>query len=281
MAAKKKKTTKIFRAEADEIVYDETLGRQSFEELAPLRAALGAEVPPAPRLDTSRVAVLIIGVAHRIAKPEVRARFRNIEEELPAATVDRLGPAGWALWFAAVERGRHAAVASEAMLPAALVEEALGLRARMLKVVGYHLGDREDMAAKIAHIISGTGYVDLARDLGELATFYDENEEELSQDTKHYRPADARDARRMTGRIVRLLGEKTESEWDDAHNRSYGVADALYADIRPFAHAMFRRENPELFYPSLFSVRAAPRRKKKSEVPDGTDLLGGGEDGES
>ena len=283
MATKKKKTPKLVRAAVGEIMYDETLGRQSFAELAPLRAALGANVPPAPRLDTTRVAVLVIGIAQHNANPEVRSRFRNIEMELPAETVDRLGPAGWALWYAAVERGTHAAVTSEAMLPAALVEEGVGLRARMLKVTEYHLGDRDDLAAKIAHLASGSGYFDLAIDLGQFAALYEENEAELREDKKRYRPTDARDARRIAGTMVRLLGEQTESAWDDAHNRAYGVVDSLYADIRPFGHAMFRREDPERLYPTLYSVRAAPRRKK-NEVPPGTDLLGGdeeGDDGES
>lgn len=206
----------------------------------------------------------------------MRARFRNIEAELPRETVDRLDPAGWALWYAAQEREKADAVASDAMLPAWIVDQATELKYRMAKVVGYNVGERRDAAAKVAHVVSGNGYLDLASDLGGLADLYDENAAELAKDQKYYASADAPVARRLAGQIVTLLGQHGDAGRADAVDRSYALVNSLYLDIRPFAHALFRRENPERSYPTLFSVRARPSLAREQVEQAATDLLGEG-----
>ncbi len=262
-------------ATEEEIVYDPTLGRNAFEELAPLREALGPTVPPAPRLDMQRVAVLVIAIALRIAA--ARERFRNVEAELPAETVDSLRPAGWALWFASIEREKARAKETHAMVPAELIDEGMGLKNRMMKVADYHLADDEpDVSATLAKIRSGTGHIDLASDLNQLADIYDDYEPELRDDKKRYSPADATAARRVAGLIVTHLGRTDDAKWTDAINRSWALIDRLYFDIRPFALALFRYDSPERQYPSLFTARARRTSKPKAEATNTDDLLGGG-----
>src|SRR5262245_27392143 len=121
------------------IKYNRALAEKAFEELAPERAALGTQVPPAPRPDLQAVAVLAVGVADDLSQAPVHERFENIKKELPIALVDRIGPAAWALWYATVQRASATAITSKALLSAELVERATALRTTMLKVVQYHL----------------------------------------------------------------------------------------------------------------------------------------------
>ena len=109
--------------------------------------------------------------------------------------------------------------------------------------------------------MSGSGYLDLASDLGRLATLYDDHEDTLAADAIHYRAADAARARSLAARIVAALGDASDRTSADAVNRSYTVLAATYEPIRRFGIAMYRQSAPDELFPSLFSVRAAPQRR--------------------
>ncbi|AKF05280.1 hypothetical protein [Sandaracinus amylolyticus] len=255
----------------DSIQYDAKLGEGAFASLASARRALGETVDVAPRLDLREVAVLALGIARRIAEPPMRQRFRHVEKELPAELVDRLGPAAWALWHAAVQRETKDATTPDAMLPTALVADATALKTTMIRVVTYVLADDETAMRELAAIVSGVGYLDLASDLGRLATLYDAHADALAADTLRYRAGDVDRARSLAARVVSALGVSTDHTWADAVNRSYGVLATTYEPIRLFGIAMYRNSKPDELFPSLFSVRAAPQRRAPSggEQPSG------------
>lgn len=248
--------------------YDARLGQSAFDSLAPARDAL-VDVAPAPRLDLGAVAVVALGVAARIAQPAMRNRFRGIEREVSPALIDRLEPAAWALWYAQMQRDTHEATTSEAMLPAELVQSSTALRGTMISVAKYVLADDATVAREIAAIVSGGGYLDLAGDLGRLATLFDDHAATLALDRIRYRSDQPAQARALASRIVKALGQTTTRPWHTAVDRSYAVLDATYEPIRELGRAMYRRESPEALFPSLFSVRAAatPRTPVEGDTP--------------
>jgi hypothetical protein len=256
---KSKKT----KSKISEVRYDAEVGRRAFESLTAARQELGREVKPMPRLDMKAVAVLAIGVAKTIATPEVRKRFATIESALPRRTVDALEPAAWALFYAAMQRATDEAMHSEAMLPAALVEEANALKYTMLLVVRYHLREEPKATKEIADIIAGTGYLDLASDLGRLAQLYSEFVDELRVDERFYDSGDAGRARRIAADIVRALGESGERPSNDTLIRSYALLERIYEDVRAFGLAMYRKDGGDDMFPSLFRVRANPSARRE------------------
>jgi len=83
----------------------------------------------------------------------------------------RLRTIALATWHA---RQLQAELASTAALPEEVFREAQAARAKMLRVLEYHMGDVADVAADLEYIRSGAGYQDVASDLRMLADLYED-----------------------------------------------------------------------------------------------------------
>ena len=156
-----------------------------------------------------------------------------------------------------------------------MVGEAQELKARMQKLLEYHLGDRPLLARELADIRLGTGYSDLATDLQRYARLSDDHHEEVASDQKLFHKGDAKRARELSGQIVVALksamGDKASVT--DLRNRAWTLLSRDHAEVVATGAFLFRHE-PELarlFVPLRAAV--APRRPRRS--PDESSQGGG------
>ena len=213
------------------------------------------------------VAILALKIASDIQAN--RRRFGNIAKgELDPATVALVEPAAWALWFAALAFRDASATSSDAMVPVDLVTSATSLRATMLKVLGHQFDETTPTGQVLADIRSGTGHADLASDLTRLAQLYVKHAKVLTNDKRYYQAGDAAKARALSTQILEALGlDRGTGPADDMY-AAFTVLSTAYADVQSAASFLFRNENGEERYPSLFSVRADPSpRKSGGDTP--------------
>lgn len=138
----------------------------------------------------------------------------------------------------------------------------------MLKLCEYHFGDQPVDGAEIADIRLGTGHIDLALDLSRLAKLYQKHKNVIKKDPKHYVASDANDARTHSGEILRLLGEARNENartWADMVARAWLLLLDVYGEVSGAGRWLFRHDEPETRFPSLWSVaRAGQGRPKKT-----------------
>jgi hypothetical protein len=145
----------------------------------------------------------------------------------------------------------------------------------MLKTIEYHLEDDPEAMAQITHIRAGSGHIDLANDLSELASMYKQYRELIKHDKKNYRETDEADARGLSEQILRLLGAVTTPEqatWKGYQARAAKLLFESHDEAIRVGRFLFFYDAPEGRFPSLFTaVRAAPTAAAKTNKDPATD----------
>ena len=135
------------------------------------------------------------------------------------------------------------ATSSTVKLPEALVSDASALRARMLKLAGYHFDEHPVYGAEISSIRAGTGYADLSQDLERLANLFDAEQETVSTDS-YYRPEAPADARRLANQIyeqIQLQIQESDEVIASLYPKAWSLASETYNEVRAAAMFLFRK----------------------------------------
>lgn len=139
----------------------------------------------------------------------------------------------------------------------ATIEAAETLRARMLRLLAYHLDDDPKVATRLELIRAGQGHIDTARDLQKLAALYEEYTAQIQGDTRRYQAADIAEAYRLA---TAILGERTDSPKDDDARladrqlRLTAVLNDAYAEIAAAAHFALRDSVRAKAFSSLYTL---------------------------
>jgi hypothetical protein len=257
---------------------DPDASRAAFEGLRARLDGLAADEFIAVNVDVGQAAIAAAAVGRAVKEPEVRAWFGKLPAELfDMADVDALEDAALAAWYARVQQARAQVSATEVRVPVALIDDATGVKRRMLKVASYYLEDDPDGAAEVADIRQGTGYADLARDLQRLAALYEQHAATFASDRRYYRAADRAEAGRLANEIVRALGEASADDhatWTDYVARAWTLLLAIYGEVSAAGRWLYRREDAERRFPSLYRVARSRRR-----APQPDDAADGAADG--
>lgn len=236
-------------------------------------------------VDVQIAAITALAIAHAItADAPLRARFEALAKakEFDISRLDGLATTALATWFARHRYLLASATHSEAQLPASIVSIAMTLKARMLRVVEYHLGDHPVAGALVAAIRAGTGYMDLANDLVALARLYKEYAFLLEHDKKDYQAADQGLAAQAGDQIITLLGGSApeQRKWADRQARAWTLLNGDYAEIYAAGRYLKRADGDvESAFPSLVAAsRAAASRS--TTATNGQVEVGKGAEGE-
>jgi hypothetical protein len=169
-----------------------------------------------------------------------------------------------AAYHASNELRSARAISSEAKIPVDLADEAIGMKARMLKLAEYAFEGDAVISLEVADIRLGTGYKDLANDLVRLAKIYIAHQAILSKDAFTYRATDADDARKLAQRILTELGNTRsieETKWIDLSARAWTLLRNGYDEVQAAGTFLYRHEEPEKKFPSLYvASRGRPRK---------------------
>lgn len=253
----------------EELRYDAQAAERGYRDTSSLRAEVRDASPP--RIDVQQAAIFGLRIANEIEKPEVRARFAKLPEDLlSSAVLGRMGSASWGLWYAGAQRSTAEAKDSGARVSAATLKRAAEVKGRMMRVADYILGDDPDAGPEVASIRAGSGYADTAEDLTRLAKLYAAHAEQLEGAGTHYRPADARLAKEVAALILSELGSSDTPQIMTAKDeaaRAFRVLETTYEQVRKFGVALF--EDGEERFPSIYSIRP-PRTSGPAAEQGGT-----------
>jgi hypothetical protein len=238
------------------------------------------------RANTSVDKCIVFGAAtgRVVQQPEVLARFAV----LPAAEFDvhhvlRLEQIALAAWHARVSL-RSALVTAGVKIPESVMNDGMALKQLMIKVIEYNLGHDEDVVAELRDIREGTGYVDLASDLVRLVALYQAHAQALAVDVRHYKATDADLAGRTAQAIHQVLGDGRNVSaryWNHYLTRAWSLLVITYGEVSAAGRWLFRHENGEERFPSLYTV-GRQRRSRRPDQDEGSpdDDLDIPEDGE-
>lgn len=230
--------------------------------------------------DMRRAIVHAWSVGRMVQKPEMKLEF----ESLPARRFDqqhlaRLEPAALGTWYVALMLRSASTLSSGAKLPEELIAAGSEVRQRMFKVTEYMLGHHKRISDQLDDIRGGKGYIDQADDLMRLADLFDEHAPALAADQTHYRPEDAAQARKIAQGILMILGDGRASDadyWADYQGRAWTLLVNTYEEVAAAGRWLFRHENGEALFPSLYAVGRQPRRARRGE----DDALPGDDSGD-
>lgn len=225
-------------------------------------------------IDVQAAAVFALGISRLISVPSTRVRFARLARsgEYDDTCVDDLAAAAHAAWYARHRYLLEAATRSEAQLPTRLVETAVALRGRLLRLADYWLQEDKTVAAELTAIRIGTGYQDLANDLIALAALTERHHAVLSQDRKLFQPGDAALAKQLAADILEKLGAAATAEqhgWSTAQARAWTHLARTYEEVQRGGRFLFANDDGEARFPSLVTVArsTAVRGHSKESVP--------------
>ncbi|WP_428266965.1 hypothetical protein [Haliangium sp.] len=235
---------------------DPDAARKAFEALQPHLDA--QEDIRRANTDLDKAVIMAAALGRMVKQPEVRARFEALPTDaFDQAYVDRLEPAALATWYVGLARKQAEVSASGGRLPSEAVRVATEVKRRMMRVVGYHLGDDAEVAAELSDIRAGTGYVDLGTDLMRLADLYEAHADELSEDSRHYQDSDADLARRLALAIHQVLGDGRDSDadyWAAYQRRAWSFLLDTYDEVSLAGRWLYRHEDAAERFPSLYTI---------------------------
>ena len=244
-------------------------GEAALAKLGPRLEKIPQERLSAPRADVSAASSFVLSeIVPRLADPALLARLKSVPAaEFDASAIADLEPAAQAALWTQGRLASAEAQESGVRLPLTLIDEATSLRARMLKLADYHLGEKPQAKAELDDIRSGQGYLDLAEDLRRLAVLYRSSHETLRLDTRFYRQEDAETAGKLSQRIVSELrpqgpGQAREQAW-----RAWALLVERYEEVAAAGRFILRRQGGETAFPSLYTASRAQRRNKKPDSP--------------
>ncbi len=260
------------------------------EGIAAFERVLGAlEAVPwdaAPRVPAQPAAAFVRSIARRDSDPARKARF----ERLAAAGYFDLGDLtglsdlASATWHCRREQEKATALTDNRIVAEPVAREAKEVRARMLKVLEYHFADDERLGPKLAYVRSGTGTMDLANDLQNLALLYEDEQMKpiLEDDVRFYDPADVAAARRLAGHIFESLGVQPSSpaeRWSTLTRAALSLLIASYEEVAAAGRFVFRKDEDVLeTYPPLLTAIRKPRRCRPADDAPPPDTQANDED---
>jgi len=257
-------------AKKGEVVRDSSINanaaRAAFDKVQSQLEALPLDQLLPVRVDVQAAAAVAHSIAVRDSAPERRAVFERLAEAalFDIQCLDSLAELSLATWHARQQQQISSGVASGAMLPVNVVDEASTLRARMLSVLEYYFGDQPTTGPKLRLLRAGSGYQDLANDLQVSADMYEEEplKAVISRDPKHYQANDPARARQLASAIFSALGLEGEGETQrlaQSSQRAWTVLSRTYDKLRAAGQYVFaEQEDVEASYPSLIAFVRAP-----------------------
>jgi hypothetical protein len=254
---------------------DPSKARLAFEEISPLLSTQ-TELRRA-NTDVDKAVVVAASVGRMVKQPEMLTEFAA----LPGHRFDvvhalRLESAALATWHAVLQARNAAAVTSGVKIPDDVMAAAAALKLTMLKVLDYYFGHLPDMFKVLGSIREGTGYVDLASDLGRLSDLYQAHATTLVVDTVRYKATDREAAGRLAQAIHQVLGDGRHSDaryWSDTVGQAWSLLVSTYDEVSATGRWLFRHEDGEARFPSLYAVgrqRRSRRPDQGDEIPEGS-----------
>lgn len=249
---------------------DPEKARLAFTEVRPLLDAQ-TDIRRA-NTDMHKAAVVAAAVGRMVTQPEMRAVFATLPaDRFDIAHVDRLEPISLATWHALLCLRNAVALTTGAKIPEDVVASATSLKQLMLKVLDYYVGHMSEVDKLLGDIRGGTGYMDLAYDLARLRELYVTHAPTLAVDTVRYRATDADEAGRLSGAIHQVLGDGRHSDaqhWTDYVARAWSLLVITYEEVSAAGIWLFRHENGEALFPSLYAI--GRRRRRPDQGGDDT-----------
>lgn len=250
--------------------FDPTVGERAVNQCKTALFLLAPSQVGFPNCDSIQAA----GVAVRLADTVESPRYKPSYDQLPAAllgdaTAEDLRTYAQALLYLETRVRTKDATSNEIRVDPELVNEGIGLRERMLRVLSYHCDGDPVMRVELADIRSGQGYVDLASDLGRLSTHYFTHRAAISVDKVHYVAADEDRASAISNKIVSALHAATDTTITDLRNRAWEKTLRTYAKLKAGMDFIFADSPMDLAtFPSLRHavVQAMPRAKASADV---------------
>jgi hypothetical protein len=207
-------------------------------------------------------------VGRMVKQPEVRARFATMPAgEFDQQHVDRMETVALAAWHAIVSHDSASVQSSGAKILEPVIENCKTTKQRMMKVIAYHVGHVAEVLAELEAISAGTGYLDMAKDLKRLVALYKLYDAEIRGDTRHYRPEDRDEAGRLAEAIHQVLGDGRDTDaryWSGYVTRAWSLMVVTYGEVSAAGRWLFRHENGEGRFPSLYTIG----RQRRSRRPD-------------
>ncbi len=222
-------------------VIDPKRAAEVFEALQTTYAALPAKVVYRGTLNLTRAAINALA-----AVPHLRAASGRILAELPAAQADiadRLFEAALAAFHADLLRG-----GSEDALFADISVEAFALRDALVAVMVGLIGRKRVPDEYLEDVTPGTGYEDLAQDLGKLAIRFRKHWADL-KGRVDVEPAEIDKAEEFSTTIVtRLAGRRSAALPDPTAEASVAEQQARAATLLRQTHDHARKVGTWLFW---------------------------------
>ena len=263
---------------------DPAAAKKAYEAMTPRMNALAKDQLSLLNVDAQESAIIALSVSRFLAEPEPGARFALLHAKTfaPAHLAD-LATIALAVSHAYVELQSARAQTSEARLPVSLVDAASEVKERMLECTEYLFKRHAVLSREITSIRLGSGYRDLASDLIRLARVYEDNKATVEKDPLNYRAADAAEARTRAQEILTTLGEAQSAEEKRcvaSLTRAWTLLRTTYDEVQAAGYFLYRHEEPEAKFPSLYASSGAGRPKKAREPappPAGDSGTSGGE----
>jgi hypothetical protein len=265
----------------DEIIgdVDPHAARLAFEALLARLDAL-TEVRVAST-DLRKSLIHAASVGRTVKTPDVMAAFQTMPaDRFDMQHVELLETAAMATWHTVLMQRSASVLSTGAKVPEEILAQGAAVKEHMFKVVDYVLGHVDGIAEQLADIRGGKGHVDLADDLMREADLYDAHATALAEDRIHYKADDAVTARKLAHGIYRVLGDGRSSDaryWSEYQARAWTFLLATYDEVAAAGRWLYRHENGEARFPSLYTIGRQPRRSRRA---DGGEIPGDDEGGE-
>jgi hypothetical protein len=240
----------------------------ALQKLEPRLRALPHDRLTPPRGDAKIAALAALGVADRLASPEARAKFARLpKEEFDPAHLEDLRTAAWAVWNAREALDAAVAKTAEQPLPPALIERALPLKERMIRVLSYYFAEDADLKKPLQQMQRRKGNAELPADLSRLGKLYRERKSTIEADTKHYRAGDADEADAIAAEAAQLAASRrgeAETKATDLLARTFTLLLSIYDEVRAAGLYLYRRENAAELFPNVAALPAPRGRPRKA-----------------
>jgi hypothetical protein len=255
----------------EDITIDPEAARRAYFTVLPRLDFLTADEHATLSVDLQDVVIRALGVAQFVAQPEVRRRFALLPGELFDITnLDDLPTLALAAYHGFVELQVVRTSGSQAKVSITLVTLATTLRKRMFELCEYVFRYDPDLEREVSSIRGGTGYKDMAVDLARLARLYEAHPDMVSRETINYRDTDAAEARRLSQAILAELSQNQGVDEQRQLEIVTGIWTLLlrcYNEVQAAGYFVFRHENPESKFRSLFTRSRRSRPAPVTEEP--------------
>lgn len=250
--------------------YDPTAAAAFLKTFRPQLDAIADADLLIPRLDVRAAALAALGVYAFITQDDaLHERFKKQGSigEFDLANIEALKAAAFLVFSAHAQAEAAGAFATDAKVPADVVEEGLKTEGRMQELCEYKFKRDPKVAPLLAILRPGKSYRDLAGDLLGYADIYEMNPAAVAEDTTNYHPSDVTDARRIAGEILAQLAANMTPKAREAYTllqRSWTFLVQVYFEVQEVGACLLRCDPRRAdWLPSLYAAGRSGRPKKK------------------